>query len=32
MNVLPIKIVTVQNESVGNILLYAIYLYTEVAL
>jgi len=32
MKILPIKIVTVQNESDSNILPYAVYLCTEVAL
>jgi uncharacterized paraquat-inducible protein A len=32
INILPIKIMTVQNESDSNIILHAVYLYTEVAL
>jgi hypothetical protein len=31
-NILPIKVMTVQNESDSSILLYATYLFTEVAL
>jgi len=32
INILPIKYMKLQNESDSNILLYAIYLFTEVAL